>query len=69
VRKVSLDRVKEGARVARTILSLDGIVLLSEGVEITEDKIQQLKHYNITERLECQKTLPINYIVNCTLKT
>lgn len=49
MRKVSLDRVKAGARVARTIQSLDGIILLSAGAAITEDKIKQLKQYNITE--------------------
>jgi HD-GYP domain-containing protein (c-di-GMP phosphodiesterase class II) len=49
VRKVSLDRVRTGVRVARTIQSLDGIILLSAGAEITNDIINQLKQYNITE--------------------
>ncbi|MGI6085294.1 MAG: HD-GYP domain-containing protein [Acetivibrionales bacterium] len=49
MRKVSLDRVRTGVRVARTIQSLDGIILLSAGAEITNDIINQLKQYNITE--------------------
>jgi HD-GYP domain-containing protein (c-di-GMP phosphodiesterase class II) len=49
VRKISLERVRAGVHVARTIQSLDGIVLLSAGSELTEEKILQLKRYNITE--------------------
>jgi HD-GYP domain-containing protein (c-di-GMP phosphodiesterase class II) len=49
VRKISLERARAGVHVARTIQSLDGIVLLSAGSELTEEKILQLKRYNITE--------------------
>lgn len=49
MRKVSLERARAGVNVARTIQSLDGIVLLSAGSELTEEKILQLKRYNITE--------------------
>ncbi len=66
MRKVSLDRVKSGVYVARTIQSLDGIILLSAGSEITEEKIEQLKHYNITEIYiedELSKGIPVTEIV------
>lgn len=66
MRKVSLDRVKAGVRVARTILSLDGIILLSAGADITEDKIEQLKHYNITEIYiedDLSRGIPVDEIV------
>lgn len=49
MRKISLERARAGLHVARTIQSLDGIILLSAGSELTEEKIQQLKRYNITE--------------------
>lgn len=49
MRKISLERARAGVHVARTIQSLDGIVLLSAGSELTEEKILQLKRYNITE--------------------
>lgn len=66
MRKVSLERVKAGVRVARTIQSLDGIILLSAGADITEDKIEQLKHYNITEIYiedELSRGIPVDEIV------
>lgn len=66
MRKVSLDRVRAGVRVARTIQSLDGIILLSAGAEITDDIINQLKRYNITEIYiedELSRGIPVNEIV------
>lgn len=49
MRKISLERARAGLYVARTILSLDGIVLLYAGSKLTEENIQHLKSYNITE--------------------
>ncbi len=49
MRKVSLERAQPGVHVARTILSLDGIILLSAGAELTEDMIIKLRHYSISE--------------------
>jgi len=49
VRKISLERARAGLYVARTIHSLDGIVLLYAGSKLTEENIQHLKSYNITE--------------------
>jgi len=66
VRKVSLERVRAGVRVARTIQSLDGIILLSAGAELTNEKIDQLKHYNITEIYiedELSRGIPVTEIV------
>lgn len=66
MRKVSLERVRAGVRVARTIQSLDGIILLSAGAELTNEKIDQLKHYNITEIYiedELSRGIPVTEIV------
>ncbi len=49
MRKVSLDRARAGYRVARTILSLDGVVLLSAGTVLTDEMIATLESYNFTE--------------------
>ncbi len=49
MRKVSLDRTRAGVRLARTILSLDGIVLLSAGTILTEELITTLESYSFTE--------------------
>ncbi|HHW23339.1 MAG TPA: HD-GYP domain-containing protein [Clostridiaceae bacterium] len=49
MRKISLERARAGLYVARTIHSLDGIVLLYAGSKLTEENIQHLKSYNITE--------------------
>ena len=49
MRKVSLDRTRAGVRVARTILSLDGVVLLSAGTILTDEMINTLLEYNYTE--------------------
>jgi len=49
VRKISLERARAGFCIARTIQSLDGRVLLSAGSVLTEETIEQLKRYNITE--------------------
>ncbi len=49
MRRVSLERARTGVHVARTILSLDGIILLSAGAELNEEMIAKLRHYGITE--------------------
>lgn len=49
MRKISLDRARTGYYIARTIHSLDGLVLLSAGSQLTEELIRQLEKYNITE--------------------
>lgn len=49
MRKVSLDETRAGNRIARSILSLNGTVLLSAGSELTQERIQFLLHHGITE--------------------
>ena len=63
MRRVSLDRIRAGVRVARTIISLDGIVLLSAGTVLTEETISNLEHYKITEIYiddEISKGIPVS---------
>ena len=49
MRRVRLNRALVGVPVARTIISLDGIVLLSAGSTLTEEIITNLGNYKITE--------------------
>jgi len=49
VRKVSLDNVKAGDKLAVTIFSLNNSVLLTKGSELTPEIIDYLKQYGITE--------------------
>lgn len=49
MRKVSLDRARAGVRLARTILTLDGVVLLSAGTILTDELIALLEAHNYTE--------------------
>lgn len=49
MRKVSLDETRAGSIIARTIFSLNGMVLLSAGSELTLERIRLLVHHGITE--------------------
>ncbi len=49
MRKVHIDKVQLGTRLARTIFNSDGGVLLSKGIEIKESFIDKLKSHGITE--------------------
>ncbi len=49
MRKVSLDKIQAGIRVARTIHTLDGLVLLTAGTKINEEIVNKLKNHGITE--------------------
>jgi putative nucleotidyltransferase with HDIG domain len=49
MRKISINRVQLGSRLARCIYSPDGSVLLSEGVEIKEAYLERLRNYGIRE--------------------
>ena len=49
MRRVSIDSVQTGVKLARTIFSSNGDVLLTEGVELTKANAQRLKQYGITE--------------------
>jgi HD-GYP domain-containing protein (c-di-GMP phosphodiesterase class II) len=49
VRRVSLDKVRAGAILAKTIMSLDGKVLLAAGMEITEEYKRKLQANRISE--------------------
>lgn len=48
MRKVNVDSIS-GGKLARTIFSPDGGVLLSEGVEVTNGFVERLKQYGIFE--------------------
>jgi HD-GYP domain-containing protein (c-di-GMP phosphodiesterase class II) len=49
MRKVSVDSIPNGARLARTIFSSDGGVLLEKGTELREIFVEQLKKRGISE--------------------
>ncbi len=49
MRRVSIDSIQTGVKLARTIFSSDGDVLLAEGVELTKSNARRLKKYGITE--------------------
>lgn len=49
MRRVSLENAPTGVVVARTIHSLDGIVLLAAGTELTSDLKEKLANLGITE--------------------
>jgi len=49
MRRVRLDRVRPGSKLARCIYNEDGSILLSEGVEINETYIERLRKIGIEE--------------------
>lgn len=49
MRRVSIDSIKTGVKLARTIFSSDGGVLLTEGVEMTMSFVGRLKQHGISE--------------------
>lgn len=49
MRKVQLDKVQFGTRLARTIFNSDGGVLLSKGIEIKDSFVDKLRSHGITE--------------------
>lgn len=48
MRKIDLCRAKPGYYTARTIQTLDGIILLPAGTKLTDESINHLKRYHIT---------------------
>lgn len=48
MRKVNIESVQMGTRLARTIFSSDGGVLLTQGIELRESYIAKLKNHGIT---------------------
>lgn len=49
MRKVHIDKVQLGTRLARTIFNSDGGVLLSKGIEIRESFVDKLRSHGISE--------------------
>jgi len=49
VRRVSLDKIQAGAKLAKTIVTLEGKVLLASGAEITEEYKRRLLSNGISE--------------------
>ena len=49
MRRVCVDSIPVGVKLARTIFSSDGGVLLTEGIELRESYVEQLKKRGITE--------------------
>lgn len=49
MRKVHIDEIKQGVKLAKAIFTADGKILLASGIEIKKSYIEKLKSYNITE--------------------
>lgn len=49
MRRVSLDKIRAGAILAKTIITIDGKVLLASGMELTEEYIRKLQANGISE--------------------
>jgi HD-GYP domain-containing protein (c-di-GMP phosphodiesterase class II) len=67
VRRVSLDKIQSGAILAKTIVTLEGKVLLASGVEITEEFKKRLLANGITEVYiedEISKDIQIHGVVH-----
>ena len=49
MRKVNIDAVRAGTKLARTLFNSEGGVLLSKGIELSEVYIERLRHRGISE--------------------
>lgn len=49
MRKIHIDSLKAGAKLAKTVFSPDGKILLSSGTELKKRYVDRLRQYNITE--------------------
>jgi len=49
VRRVNLDKIQSGAILAKTVMTLEGRVLLASGMKLTEEYKRKLKANGITE--------------------
>lgn len=49
MRRVNLDQIQAGAILAKTIMTLEGKVLLTSGVELTEEYLLRLQGNGVTE--------------------
>jgi len=49
VRRINLDHIQAGATLAKSIITLEGTILLSAGTELNEEHIKRLQLYGITE--------------------
>lgn len=49
MRRVKIDSIQFGVKLARTIFSSDGGVLLTKGVELKESYIERLKNHGVSE--------------------
>ena len=49
MRKISLDQAKPGIKVSKTIYSLEGVLLLSEGAKLTESNMKKLRNNGVNE--------------------
>ena len=47
MRKVSVDKLESGMKLAKPVLAASGIALLGEGTELNESKIERIRDMNI----------------------
>ncbi len=49
MRRVNIDKIEIGVKLARTIFNSDGGVLLSKGIELKETYLEKLKNHGVSE--------------------
>ncbi|WHH60471.1 HD-GYP domain-containing protein [Petroclostridium sp. X23] len=67
MRRVSIEKVQSGMRLAKSIYSEDGQVLLGTGVELKETYIERLRNFNISEIYiedELSKDIDVKDVIN-----
>lgn len=48
MRKVAVEKLESGMKLAKPVLAPSGIVLLGEGTELTESRIERIRDMNVT---------------------
>jgi hypothetical protein len=48
MRKVSVEKLEDGMKLAKPVLAANGIVLLGEGTELNETRIERIRDMNVT---------------------
>lgn len=48
MRKVSVDKLEPGMKLAKPVMAASGIALLGEGTELNEKRIERIRDMNIT---------------------
>lgn len=72
MRRISINNVKEGMKLAKSIYSADGYVLLVEGILLKQAYIDRLEHFNVSEIYiddEISEDIIINDVISDRTRT